>query len=262
MGDVYLFTNENVASFKSIYNFENAKVLTVLGGGEQYFSSLLYGASQVDVYDINMSSWDVFVLKFYAIINLEYEEFFDYFVTKKLDDCKYFEKLKKYLPQDVRERLANLYANDGKLSCILDFDMAEISLNNGRVIPYFNKEEYYRLKKILTGKKLPLFYNKNLVDLPQILSGEYYDIVLTSNIFYWIYSADEIEKINESVVEYKRMLSKFNCPLIQVLYCWGLNEALHAELKKNGFEIEEVPPAKFCDFMPDYVISYRRKNRK
>ncbi|MEG0960743.1 MAG: hypothetical protein RSE60_06630, partial [Erysipelotrichaceae bacterium] len=56
-GKVYGFTNENVSSFKDLYDFDNADVLTVLGSGDQYFTSILNGAKNVDVYDINRCAW-------------------------------------------------------------------------------------------------------------------------------------------------------------------------------------------------------------
>lgn len=41
---VFPFTNENLTSYGKIYNFDNAKVLSFLGSGDQYFSSILHGA--------------------------------------------------------------------------------------------------------------------------------------------------------------------------------------------------------------------------
>lgn len=68
MNYVYPFTNENVTSFESLYNFDNARVLSVLGSGDQYFSSLLYGAKEVELYDISSRAWDYFILKYYGIM--------------------------------------------------------------------------------------------------------------------------------------------------------------------------------------------------
>ena len=50
MNRIYGFTNENVFSYQSLYNFSGADVLSVLGSGDQYFSSLLYGANCVEVF--------------------------------------------------------------------------------------------------------------------------------------------------------------------------------------------------------------------
>ena len=51
MQSVYSFTNENVNSYGNLYNFDNARVLSVLGSGDQYFTSLLYGAKSIDLFD-------------------------------------------------------------------------------------------------------------------------------------------------------------------------------------------------------------------
>lgn len=58
MNKVYPFTNENVASFNSIYDFSNAEVLSVLGSGDQCFSSMLFGAKEIELYDCNDLAWD------------------------------------------------------------------------------------------------------------------------------------------------------------------------------------------------------------
>ena len=68
-------TNENVASFKQLYNFDMANVLTVLGSGDQYFTSLLNGASEVSVFDVNYTAWLFFRIKFKAIRVLDYNDF-------------------------------------------------------------------------------------------------------------------------------------------------------------------------------------------
>ena len=57
---VYAMTNENVASFKQLYDFDMAKVFTVLGSGDQYFTSLLNGASEISVFDVNYTALVIF----------------------------------------------------------------------------------------------------------------------------------------------------------------------------------------------------------
>ena len=59
------------------------------------------GASDIELFDINNLAWDYFVLKYYGIKILSYEEFINYFVVNKLDDYEYFGKLKKYLPFSI-----------------------------------------------------------------------------------------------------------------------------------------------------------------
>lgn len=255
MKKVYSFTNENLTCLQTLYNFSDAKVLTVLGSGDQYFSSLLFGAKEIEVYDINPLSWDYFVLKFYGIMLLSYEEFFDYFVIKKMDDRVIFNQLKKYLPLETRNNLEEQLNIYQKMSNMLEtIDIASIHFDDGQVIPYLSKKEFYRLKAMLMNIQLPTFYNYNLKELPDILLGKYYDILLASNIFYWLYLCEEKSHIQE----FKSLLEKFNCPTIEAIYSSGIKEDLKDVIVSNGFQIEAVLSANIFKFVPDYVVSLKR----
>ena len=86
---VYDFTNENVSCFKDLYHFKNSKVLSVVGSGDYYFSCILNGAKQIDLFDVNPTSYLYFILKFYSIRELTYEEFYDFLIKKILTTQKY-----------------------------------------------------------------------------------------------------------------------------------------------------------------------------
>ena len=47
MNKVYKFSNENLTSYQELYDFTDKKVLSVIGSGDQFFSSILYGAKEV-----------------------------------------------------------------------------------------------------------------------------------------------------------------------------------------------------------------------
>ena len=64
MNKVYGFTNEFVAAYPEIYDFDNANVLSIIGSGDQYFTAMLAGAKSVTVFDLNVNAWHHFVLKF------------------------------------------------------------------------------------------------------------------------------------------------------------------------------------------------------
>lgn len=98
---VYKFSNENLASFKNIYKFKDAKVLTVIGSGDQYFTSLLNGAKDVEIFDKNETSYLFFILKFYAIKTLSYDEFFHFLKLKDAYNFNIYNKLSKVLPLDI-----------------------------------------------------------------------------------------------------------------------------------------------------------------
>ena len=255
MKHIYPFTNENLTSYQNLYNFDNSKVLSVLGSGDQFFSSLLYGAKEIELYDSNFLAWDFFILKYYGILILNYEEFYDYFVIKRLDSSYYFNKLLQYLPQSSINRLEKLKKQYRYLSSALYLDIIEDKYNNGEYIPYFDKEKYYQLQSILMKQKIPNFYSVHLQHLPQIVENKSYDIILTSNIFDWLYK--DIEE--EGVTEYKEILNKFNYKEIQALYCWNLSESLKQEFMKNNFEIQSIPSIKTLSLSNDSVISLRHK---
>ena len=252
---VYPFTNENVSCYQDLYNFENAKVLSVLGSGDQYFSSLLYGAKEIEVYDSNYLAWDFFVLKYYGIVFLDYEDFYNFFVTKRLNDLRCLYQLLSYLPNDIANRLAKLQTEYVLLSRCLYLDVIDDKYNNGYPIPYFNKEKYYQLQSILRNKKLPIFYLAPLQALPFVLEKKTYDIILTSNIFDWLYA--DLEE--QCVKEYKELLNKFNYGEIQALYRYKLSENLKQELENNDFEINYVQGVNKLNLTRNSVVSLRNK---
>ena len=76
---IYKFTNENLTSFKELYDFEGKKVLSVIGSGDQYFASILYGASEVTLFDKNPLAYYYLIFKYAAIKIFSYEEFIKFF---------------------------------------------------------------------------------------------------------------------------------------------------------------------------------------
>ncbi|MBD8922989.1 DUF3419 family protein, partial [bacterium] len=90
MEKIYSFTNEFVRAYPEMYDFNDARVLSVLGSGDQYFTAILSGAKEVEVIDVNIVSWYHFVLKYTAIRLLSYEEFCNYFITNRLNDTKIY----------------------------------------------------------------------------------------------------------------------------------------------------------------------------
>ena len=141
MNKIYGFTNECVSAYPSIYNFDGSNVLSVLGSGDQYFTAILNGAKNVDVFDLNMVAWYHFLLKFNAIKYFTYEEFYKFFVTYNLNDLNDYLKLRNYLPDYAKEFFDNLYKQHKQLSSIkisnIFFDNYDME-NYQRIIPYFN----------------------------------------------------------------------------------------------------------------------------
>ena len=222
---VYDFTNENVNCLNKLYNFKNSKVLTVIGSGDQYFSSILNGAKEVDVFDINSTAYLYLILKFYAIRELSYEEFYDFFINKNFDNIFIYNKLESLLPLEVLKYYKYLMENSKKIikrkkynECFRD-DGIHLLLKqtqkyyfneDKQIIPFLIKENYYILQEKLKNTNLPKFLNRNLIDLKFDIKSKY-DILLTSNIF---------EYLNLEVSKYTKYLKSLDIPEIQGCYDW------------------------------------------
>lgn len=245
---VYNFTNENLVSYRKIYNFDNAKVLSIIGSGDQYFSSLLYGAKEIDLYDVNTVAYDYFILKYYSIIILSYEEFYDFFIFDKLDNIEKYIKVRRFLPDNVRNNLDRFIYRNRKLSLIsLESSLCNNSNISSRIVPYLDETNYNILQSKLRTKTPPNAYFYNLLDLPYILDNSY-DIILTSNIY---------SGINISVKDYKELLNKFKYEQIQAYYIWIKNKTLNQEFLDNDFYINKVPSV-ISPKRKDYVMTLKK----
>lgn len=219
---VYDFTNENVSCLNDLYHFDNARVLTIIGSGDQYFSSVLNGAKKIDLVDINSTSYLYFILKFYAIRELNYEEFYQFLVLKKFNNLKIYLKLEKVLPIEALKYYKYLIKNNIKYiynySCFKKDGIDLLCKDNQKyyfynkytVIPYFERENYYKLQEKLKNIKLPNFFQTNIVNLRNEIKSNY-DIMLMSNIY---------NSLNMDIDEYTELLKQFDIPEIQACYDW------------------------------------------
>ncbi len=100
---LFLITNENLSTYDKIYHFEGKDVLSVVGSGDQYFTCKLCGANRVDLFDFNREAWNVFALKFMALRNFSYVDFYHYIILEELKNIETYGILRKFLPTDVRD---------------------------------------------------------------------------------------------------------------------------------------------------------------
>lgn len=231
---IYAFTNENLTSFESIYHFDGADVLCVLGSGDQYFASKLYGAKNVEVFDYNPSTWPYFALKFHAIKILSYEEFLRLFLDSRLTDWNLLNKVIPYLPYEILTDLKKMLMRDKSSPKFLYPALTDAVVNRqtGRVIPYLDETNYYKLQQILRNSSLPKMYNKNLLDLSFSTEKKGADLLLASNIFAWL---------NMTPQKYDGFLSTLPIGIIEANYCWHENKFLRREFEELGFQIDLVP---------------------
>lgn len=167
----YQFTNENLTSYEGIIDFAGSSILSVVGSGDQYFSSLLFGSEKVDLFDINTAAIYYFILKFVAIRILSYDEFMDFFLNSKFSKIEIYNKIRTSLPKEVREYFDEIYRSSSiEAQSYLTLGMRNYeNTNTGRIIPYFERKQYYILKRILNNIDFPKFYAMDLLELPKHL---------------------------------------------------------------------------------------------
>lgn len=244
---VYDFTNENVACLERLYNFKGAKVLSVVGSGDQYFASILNGAKKIDLFDLNPTSYLYFVLKFFSIRELAYEEFYDFLILKNFNNINVYKKLESVLPKEIlkyykylmmyTKNTRKIYFKKDGIDLFSKKNQKYYFENDKTVIPYFIKDTYYLLQEKLKNTELPNFFQVNLLDIKSIIK-ENYDILLASNIF---------DYVSMTSIEYVKKINEFDIPEIQVCYDWfglyiedftamgcSVNRVLPSSVKKYG----------------------------
>lgn len=182
--------------------------MTVLGSGDQYFASKLFGAKRVEVFDCNPNAWPFFAFKFYTIRILSYEEFCT-LLKSHFSIPHLFAKVIKYVPHDILVELKKILKDLNDFSSMLIYSPLSRYYNNfntDRTIPYLDKKHYYILQGILRESTLPRMHFKNLLDMPESLDGATHDILLTSNAYKWLIMTPK---------EYDLFLSKFKVKVIQ-----------------------------------------------
>lgn len=187
----FLFGTENQEGISEIISYEDKDVITIASSGDQYISSVYYGANKVDVYDINRFTCYITYLKIAAFLTLSYEEFISFFmpardyVNEMFWDLRVLKKVLVALPSKFghfwekviyeckRSGFGNFVTPNGfhvKKECIL----------SGMPF-YYSEEEYYIAQLLLRINKYPNFIESDLINLGDNVK-ETYDVIYLSNI--------------------------------------------------------------------------------
>lgn len=226
---LYNMTTENIYSFLRSCNLKDKRVLTVAGSGDQRLNAYLLGASDVTCFDINPLVKFQLDMKDTAIKELSFEEFIKFFGLsdngKQTDNFmhpKVFDKLKYLLETDTNaffDFIINEFPYNPKRKIYFDFENPLSLLRN--MNGYLDKSSYNRLSSILEDKRID-FINANVDNLPDILNGEKFDVILLSNIsdyIHNIYSSDELLRYRELI---DRLMDNLNLyGIMQVGYIYS-----------------------------------------
>lgn len=270
----FLFGTENQKEISEIIDFNGKNVLTIASSGDQYLSSVYYGANEVDIFDINKLTYYVTYLKIVSIMCLGYEEFLNFFipfwgdcVISSFWEFNTFKKLIPYLPVDVAFFWKNILLEIRKDSKIIfnfinNIYLQSTSIQNGMPF-YSSEEEYYKLQKILKNRKFPKFIQMDLLELNNFFDVTY-DVIYLSNIIESVISkktnfssidSDKEAKIEKEVIaricpEVIRKLNKGGVVLLS--YRSNSNFMLSTDwLYNNEFFDVHIIPSKIAVYDDD-----------
>lgn len=253
MNKLYKFSNENLTSYQDLYTFKDKKVLSVIGSGDQYFSSILYGAEDVTCFDMCAVSKYYLIFKYHAIRVLSYEEFQEFFIDSNMSNVNLYVKVRKCLPREVRNFTDIMFKRGMSkyLYLVIGFNKS-FNTKSGRVIPYLDKNNYNKLKELLYIKPLPKFI---IGVFPNIISElDNYDLVLLSNVYSFL---------GVDINEYNKIIDKVKLHLyaygeIQANYVWHEYSDFFEGFRESGYKIDEVSAVQDIN-SHNYVASLRKK---
>ena len=198
---VYFCTNENIDKSLKISNaYGKRRMLAVLASGDQLFSMLLFGASDIDSFDINDLT-DFYALGFKRAMILKYN-YHDYLnimqrlYSTNISSEEVYEIIRGLYPHMERHHMLFWYELiDHDYLCQKSYTSHKnliVSLTKGHndfnikgVSYLLNEENYNRVRKRLP--KVNITFNKvNANDLDEHYAGPY-DYVYLSNVldYFW-----------------------------------------------------------------------------
>lgn len=242
---IYTFTNECIKDYLNFFELKSKEILTVTGSGDHILNMLL-DVDSIDTFDINLYAYYFYILKSYALITLELDEYLDFFLDKEIGyNKKTFDKIKQNWQDDINIRdffdyvFKNYYVKHTTLFTNNKYQDREKFIKNNT---YLEEENYYRLKNNLLNKKVN-FINSNLTKLNL---EKQYDYIFISNITDYLNNMFN----NDPLKSYKKFLYKSIIPylkengkLVSYLYDGKIvgftNDELD-EILKYGFDKKEV----------------------
>lgn len=254
----FLFGTESQEGVNSVIDYNNKDVLTVASSGDQYLGAVYYGASIVDLYDVNRFSYYITCLKVAAIKVLSYGDFLSFFIPmdKNKESIKFwnyrtFKKLIPELPSDVALFWDKViyFAKKKKYG---NFILLDMTINDKDIVmrgmPFYSDEvEYYNLQVILKNRNYPSFYESDVKLLSDVLVDDY-DVVYLSNIVECLVM-EVLQDIPyfmasygiEDRVEYE-VLERIGAPVMKLL-------------RQNGVALMDYRANSSCEMASDLLFS-------
>lgn len=274
---LYSMTTENISGFINKYDLKGKRVLTVAGSGDQRLNCFLNGASDVTCFDVNPVAELHLKLKDTAIEELDYLDFLKFFGVR-FDDSKtnsfnsiIFDKLNDGLDDDaylLYDFLINDFSRPLFGYAYYDFDYKYSKMRE--FSNYITRDNYERVASIVDRNRLS-FMNVNVANLPEVLDGEKFDMILLSNISDYIhlfYPDNQMQRYKELIDQLVDNL--YDGGTIQLGYIYAsyikgsdVSKFHFDESRNKVFPFIEYPitfvNSFYGDGRYDKVITYKKK---
>lgn len=110
---IYPFTTENINGYIRYFDLDKKSLLTVGSSADQIINARLFNCSDITVVDINSYTKFYYYLKASCIINLEYNDYCDFFCYR--DYPKYCKNNKNVFSKELYEKVKSTFR-------LLDYD--------------------------------------------------------------------------------------------------------------------------------------------
>ena len=186
---IYPFTNENINGYYKQINLQNKDILSVTSSGDHLLNAIVYGAKNIDAFDINPLARYFVELKIAAIKSLTREEFIDFFYSnsklytpKSFLNKKTYDKVKKELYGMVRvfwDYILSKY-NPSTINRSRLFTVDFLDTDGLMEANIYMQDCYYNyLKRIVKSKRIN-YHNIDIKDIEEL--NKRFDIIILSNI--------------------------------------------------------------------------------
>lgn len=274
---IYIAPTANVVDTMKLYK-DYSEVLSVGSTGAHCYEALLNGAKKVDMFDINELQKLYFEYMYTAIMHLDYEAFIKHFTLatktsfmhkneiKDLLSEELYNKIVKYLPEDVEKVFSSLYDyydNFDLLASNLFITDHPINLDYlKRNASIYNEAEYYKLQKILRQENCQISYQTvSLTDVPKKFDKQY-DLIVLDNIlqFYKDIPGLEAPYLTNMFIQKKLSNLLKDDGTIQANYGFGIA----TEAFKEKFNIPsnfELPKNPLLFLVPkEFIVALEQQN--
>ena len=219
---VYVSPTGNVKSVLREYH-QNEKVLTIGAMGAYAYEAMLYGAKEIDLFDINILQYLYYELINLGIRTFSFEQFIHnfttYFSNNEFEKKNLFIDIKELLKKEDTvateyfKKLLEIYSREEIIQSRLFNDLNANRELLERHSSLYNEKEFYQIKNLLLSKEVYLNYQLcDVVDIKEHFTTQY-DLLLLDNVlqFYQkIPRLDTVSKVNDWVESTVKKVLKEN----------------------------------------------------